>query len=285
MNKSEYTILFAPGSHCYTDNLAKYCPNVIVKKNGEDIRIINTRCDPILPFDNHECVKFAEIISNDDLGPITGAIGRVYCGVKNYFTSTNANGIVHFVDTRKFNLGQDADLQQIHTSYLNIINRDKDAKIICFGVSRGACAMINYLALYKPANVKGAILEGASSCMEDIVENSFGLGYMMNLVKYYALMYITSYKSTGPKAVELVVKLPRDIPILMVTSQNDWVVPYQCSVKMYEETIAAGYTNIELVVLEKPGHNDYSSNNDTDTKVYMDKLDKFFSLIYNMGSM
>lgn len=131
----EYIFLFSPGNCSYISQLARYCSDVkLIKKNNE-IHIINNNCKPIIT-NNYECVKYAEIITDLD-SFILQLIGKIYCDMKDYLTNTKSNGAIYIINPTKLNLGQGLDLEQIHKTYQKIISNNKDAKIICFGVSRG----------------------------------------------------------------------------------------------------------------------------------------------------
>lgn len=276
-----YIFLFSPGNSSYIEQLAKYCPDVKIN----DTQIINKKCQPIITS-NYECVKYAEIVTdlNNKFSKVSAGL---FCNVKNYFTNTvfadntGSENALYLIDPTKYNLGQDLDLEQINKVYQKIISNNKDAKIICFGVSRGGAAVINFVAKYKPTNIKGIILEGSPSSLMEIVNNSYGVVYLYyNLVRKL-VPYITSYKFDGDHPIDNVTKLPHDIPILFITSKNDIVVPYNCSMNMHKKMIENGYQNVDILILEKSGHNDYLSNNEIDTNKYLEKVSEFYSKIKN----
>lgn len=40
-----------------------------------------------------------------------------------------------------------------------------------------------------------------------------------------------------------------------------------------------GYENVELLILENSGHDDYSSNNENDTNKYLEHIKNFYNKI------
>lgn len=272
-----YIFLFSPGNNSYVPQLAKYCNDVVIECNQKNVHIINKNCKSIITK-NYECVKYAEIVTTFD-NNLSKSLANMFCKIKDYMTDTTSDDMLYGINPVKFNLGQELDLYQINEAYQKILLKDKNAKIICFGVSRGGAALINFLALFKPTNIKGVIIEGAPSSLMEIVNNSSGLNYIFYSMINKLAPYVTNYRSNGPHPINSVLNLPHDIPILFVTSKKDQIVPYECSVNMYNKMIDNGYKNVELLVLENSKHDDYLSNNNDDTNKYLQSVSDIYKKI------
>jgi len=230
---------------------------------------------------DYNCVKFSEI---DTDTPKTNnwikLISSIACGIKHWYCGIDANDFSYFLRFSKYNFGQDNDVEAINNEY-QLIN---DPNIIAYGVSRGSRALINWIAKYRPLNIKAIILEGTPTDLDEMTDFSPGyLYYYYQLVKRI-LPYISSYDPNAPNITDTILDLPRNIPILFITSEKDKTVPYQCSLNIYQKLINNGFTNVSICVLGKAGHDDYISNNDRDRAIYYDAVMKIYEQIsdFNM---
>lgn len=183
---------------------------------------------------------------------------------------------VYSFDHLRYNFGQDADVEAIQREYENI---SKSHEIICFGVSRGSAAMVNWLAKYQPTNIKGVILEGGPSSMDDLVKYSRGWRKTYYRLVRKVLPWISAFDPKGMMAYDSLDKIPNTIPFLIVTSAADKTVPCACSKSMYYKLRVQKQTNIEICILNDSGHDSYVSHNEKDAARYQLMTDFFYRTI------
>lgn len=270
--------LFVPGTNSYLPQLARYSDDVVfVDDTGTLQKIKHTNPYPFIK-DNYTCVKFPEFdIDLPKRNQILGFLGHIGCKFKDYITYTDSKGLDFIPMMNRYCLGQNDDIKCVQDGYEKV---DLDKKIIAFGVSRGVPAIINwYASSEQKPKINGFIFEGGPSTLANIVKYSTGINrYYYELIEKIA-PYVTRYDPNGQNALEEVTKLPHDVPILFISSVNDYVVPWKTSFELYEKLCASGYTNVQFVLLEKSAHNGYIVDDPNDRQKYIDAITEFMSKI------
>lgn len=262
--------LFAPGTSSHLLQLSKYCETVAY--DGKPI--ICKKCLPIIG-ENWVCVKFPDIQTDlVDETPLARGIAKAICTVKRWNDDIEPTDYAYRVRLTKYNLGQEADVAAVETAFEKIpLGED----YICFGVSRGCAALVGWLAAAPPGRrpPRSVVLEGCPASLPSITRNSTGLGWLYYSVVEAVLPKISSWDPSGSSALSLITKISPEIPILLVTSKADRVVPMGCSLDLFQVLKNAGHRKTELLVLEHAGHTDYTHNNREDRDRYFQRLIQF----------
>jgi hypothetical protein len=273
------TWLYSPGTNAYLSQMARYCSDVTFTENGTDIPITFDKTQKLIGK-KYFCVKFPEIDTEmQEYSKIARTISKSASWLKHKYTNINANGFHYFPALTRYNLGQDKDIEAINNTYEQILSQNNlgaNEKMIGYGTSRGAMALINWVVTHNPQKIKALVLEGTPSSFDDIIEFSTGFSKHYYTALKKILVTATAFKTDGPNAVQSVPNLPKDLPIILIASKADTTVPFQCSVKLYESMINNGFTNVQLVLLNKPDHNEYLSHNELDTQTYMNAVQDFY---------
>ena len=260
--------------------MARYCTDVTFNENGFSTPITFDKTQKLIGK-KYFCVKFPEIDTDmQEYSRIARTISKSASWLKHKYTNINANGFHYFPALTRYNLGQDKDVQAINNTYEQVLSQNvlaPNEKMIGYGTSRGAMALINWMAVHKPQKIKALVLEGTPSSFDDIIEFSTGFAKHYYTALKKILTTATAFKADGSNATQSILNLPKDLPIILIASKADTTVPFQCSVKLYELMINNGFTNVQLVLLDKPDHNEYLSHNDIDTKIYMDAVRDFYN--------
>lgn len=264
-----YTVIFAPGTNSYLPQMCKYTSSCI----DENKTVRCSKGKSLWDVNKCLCVQFSEIYrptDNDswDIQMLTMFNKLLQHGI-HYRDSLEGDILNYGVDLRKYNLGQEADIQAIQNTY-----EQSTGDILAFGVSRGSCALINWISIHQPDRIKALVLEGCPTSVEDIIQHS--TGYLHHAYSIFGKLIprLTSYKSQGLSAKNNLLQLPKDLPILFITSKNDWVVPWTIPWGLYTTLKENGY-NVHIIILERAGHIDYLSNNPEDTQTYLEGYYKF----------
>lgn len=149
-------------------------------------------------------------------------------------------------------LGQEADYQTLHGVYKN------KAPVILAGVSRGAATTINELGINKPTNVLAAVVESPFDHVQSISDNIIGLAGWIPGVSWLAHKLVpqiyTGYNPNGIQPIDTIDKISKDIPLLIVCSKKDMLIPYASSINLYKKLIASGHTKAYLFVTDEGEH-------------------------------
>jgi predicted alpha/beta-fold hydrolase len=232
---------------------------------------------------NFSCVKYPEINTKicEDWSLI-GSCAKFFCSVRNYFDGTSAPDYALVPMYHKYNLGQKNDVAEVQKTFdENKLNTKE--KFFALGISRGSTSLLNWVGSRHArennllTNCAGLILEGTPTSLSDIIEFSEDYKKLYYLTLRQILLKFTAYteESIYSSVINSLEYIPKDLPILIISSYGDQVVPYQCSVKLYQELIKRRFTCVKLILLKNAGHNSYTANDDADRVTYIEALKSF----------
>lgn len=158
------------------------------------------------------------------------------------------------------NLGQKQDIERLKHAYEKILEKHPDAEIILVGVSRGSVAIINFIATYQPDHVRALILESPFDTLKNIIKHMlerFHVSWIpfSNRIAYkIAQKYFPSLDLKGIVPLDVVEKLPYNVPIIIVHSKKDRVIPIKSSRKLYLNLKQTGHDHVHLLELKSGNH-------------------------------
>jgi hypothetical protein len=177
------------------------------------------------------------------------------------------------------NVGQDLDIEAMEVSFQGMmLKRKAGSKIVVFSVSRGGAAAVNWLARYPHEEISAMIIEGSPSHINHLAEYATGISYYWYQMVRSVLPFISPFRVDGQNAHDNISKLPKDLPILLVYSKGDRTVPWDCGLFLNEQMNKHRFTKNKLVLLEKPDHDYYVSDNKEDREIYIDVVREFLSI-------
>lgn len=158
------------------------------------------------------------------------------------------------------NLGQKRDLQRLHSVYHRALAELPDHNFVLMGLSRGAAAILNYVALYDPQKIRALVIESSFDTIKGIIKNLMRrfhvdwLPFSMQIGMKIAQSQFPDLDVKGIFPLDTIVKLPKDIPIILIHSKKDKVIPIKSSRKIYLVLKSLGYENIYLLELSEGLH-------------------------------
>lgn len=157
---------------------------------------------------------------------------------------------------RHSNFAQEHDLKTLANHVRTLKQKlskkhGENYRIILFGVSRGASTLIMYLANYSNEldHIAAAIVESPFDSMEHVIEK---LDPLLGTISNHLLPY-TNYKKGHETPIEAAGKIHVSIPILVIGTTIDSIVPFEGTKLIYETLIANGVT-AEFVQFSKGTH-------------------------------
>lgn len=271
--KTEHLFCFAPGILSSEILLGRYCPSFIAS-TGE--RVTCSQGIETLPPQAFGCT-FPEI----ELYQVKNCTGLRYkLHYKLFLAEHMPNGFsiqratspeaptlaCHSVSFTKINCGQKNDLKALDCCIKkerSKIAPVKKQKLILYGASRGAAAIFDYAALYAPADIGALVCEGIFDTVSHTAQaGSWSTGIKVGLLKNFG---VTDFKKEGIAPIFVYNNLPKDMPIALITSHADVIVPFTCTYKLYQKLKKAGFMHVHLLVLENPTHNRYAFCQEKDT--------------------
>jgi len=144
-----------------------------------------------------------------------------------------------------------------------------DNEIIIFGLSRGASAALNLVALYNLPAVKALVLESPFDSVATIIDNKrkqLHLEWLSHDTGEYIMENIfRRYDRNGVRPIDLVSKIRKDLPILIICSKKDQLVPCHSSVKLYQKLKESGHNAVHLFITDHGKHSKILEAQDGDT--------------------
>ncbi|HZW61411.1 MAG TPA: prolyl oligopeptidase family serine peptidase [Candidatus Babeliales bacterium] len=157
------------------------------------------------------------------------------------------------------NIAQEQDAKRLMEEYCKWVQ--KGYRVILWGCSRGAATIITFLGLYSPRNVIAAISESPFDDARSVVDNALT---MMNAAWIPGLKELSTlccslfmhrnFSPYGVRPIDVVHKIDPKIPVLIVCSQEDALIPAQSSIRLAEELKKAGHRKTHVVTLKYGPH-------------------------------
>ncbi|MCX5921996.1 MAG: hypothetical protein NTX86_01580 [Candidatus Dependentiae bacterium] len=155
-------------------------------------------------------------------------------------------------------LGQRSDIKRLHKAC-------KDhKKVILVGVSRGASTIINYLGTYKPTNIIAAIVESPFDNFENVAENFMATSRVFKRVvtpknkekiKHFCRrLLFRNYRPNETQPINVAPDVPKDIPLLLISSDQDTLIPAQSTKNIYDVLRKSGHTKAYLLPCKIGSH-------------------------------
>ena len=176
----------------------------------------------------------------------------------------------YWTNPLKVNLSQEDDLN-FAVKRIEAALRCTEKDLILYGCSRGASVAISCLA-YLPEKCRGRIklvvAEAPFDSVEHVLETRFS-PFVRSIVKF--LFKLARYRASGPSPLTLVPALPREIPILIITSVKDEIVTHESSMTLYR-ALKEKIQQVHLITLKESSHSGYVSDNIDDLSHYYREL-------------
>jgi hypothetical protein len=164
------------------------------------------------------------------------------------------------------------------TTLYEQINPNKE--YILYGLSRGGATIVKYLGEYNPTNVKAIVIDSApADVVQSVYDFQKNLGLIVssdrNDLESTFHQLFPAYPINSLSAVNSITNITnKDLPILIVHSQEDTRVHISSAWQMYLQFIQAGFTHVYLCELKQGRHGFITKGNDKD--IYLTTLHNFY---------
>lgn len=194
--------------------------------------------------------------------------------------SKNTHSVAtHWINPFKINIAQDIDVAICKTKIDEAIAQesDKPKRIILYGVSRGSATVFSTCARHYSEQIAAIVCEGVF----DTVNNILVYGNVFTKLKIGLLKYskLTNFKTEGISPITSVSHMPKNVPIALITSVIDEVVPHQCTLNLYKKLRELGYTKVHILILKTSKHDVYPTG--SEKEIYQAFIHAFYKQ-YNL---
>jgi pimeloyl-ACP methyl ester carboxylesterase len=160
---------------------------------------------------------------------------------------------VNFTQT---SLGQDNELKALAQAYDKAIALADPEGIVLVGLSRGASALASFIALNNPTKIKAVVLESPFDSFVASINDKITRPWVRRFV--HALVRrgwpFFKHRIDAATPVDLVAKIPLDMPVLVVCSMQDTTVSAASSIRLYKKLRETGHNHAHLLILDHGRH-------------------------------
>lgn len=140
----------------------------------------------------------------------------------------------------------------------NSNNQSQPAQFILYGLSRGASTIVTFMTTYpETENICALVLESPYDQVVSVATafaSRLRIPYFSSFIHVLMRMLFMQYDKNGISPLHNIDKISKNIPILIVCSLEDKLVPWQSSFAIYTALRNAGHNNTHILVLEKGAH-------------------------------
>jgi len=168
------------------------------------------------------------------------------------------------VNRKETSLAQENEIECLAKEYTKILEMNhlqNKTDLVLVGLSRGASTIINFMATYNnPSEVKALVLEApfdtAQSISEHIAQHLHikwipGIKKLGNRLMSFIF---SKYRENGIQAINMVNKIRPNMPILIICSTQDTLVPADSSIRLYKALRESGHECTHLLVVNSGKH-------------------------------
>ena len=223
---------------------------------------------------NQKSVQFPDATAATDWG-LNGCIGSI--------TSTLLGKTVN---RSAMYMGQGPDIAAIHANLQEgrpdasldpRFHEDDTEKLILYGCSRGAAAIVNYVAQHNPDNLKALVLDATPADIPANIRMTLAsLGINPNHANSMFKIMFPAYPADAVPPIQAIKQIKnKQLPILLIHSQTDQRVDHINSYKLYLEFIRQGFSNVHLAIMPS-GRHSFLLQDETIKPMYLQVVHSFY---------
>jgi pimeloyl-ACP methyl ester carboxylesterase len=174
------------------------------------------------------------------------------------FNYPDATDRFYRVNYHETSFGQENEIGRLAIAYEKTLEHFGDCDIILYGLSRGASNVAIFAGLYELTNVKAIVLESPYLAMADVITDIMIKKHLdwLPLAWGQALaeLIFRKYDRNGHSPATCIDTIPKDIPIFIICSEQDHLVPASSSINFYKKLVEAGHQHVYIFVTQFGKH-------------------------------
>ncbi len=194
------------------------------------------------------------------------------------------------INWHEASLGQDNEIACLHQAYQETeayLNKGaiKSYNIVLVGLSRGATAILNYMAQHDCPTVKAVVLESPYDEAGSMIKHILSRLGLIHIPGLYALgqkimeVVFGKYRADGIQAINMLEYIRKDLPIMLICSQEDQFIPSWSVINIYKKLKISGHDNVHLLIVKKGKHSKVLFSQDG--QIYLNVVHAFYQK-YNL---
>ncbi|HSC24851.1 MAG TPA: hypothetical protein VLB80_01370 [Candidatus Babeliales bacterium] len=174
------------------------------------------------------------------------------------FNYPDATTKFYRVNYNETSFGQKNEISCLNKAYQKTLSHYGNDEIILFGISRGASNALIFSGLYQLDNVKALLLESPYNSMSEVIEYTMQRKNLCWLPLSYgetiAECIFKKYTRYGYSPKNCIENISKNIPILIVCSKEDNLVPVESSINVYKKLVESGHKHAYIFITDYGKH-------------------------------
>lgn len=154
--------------------------------------------------------------------------------------------------------GQENEIVKLAGAHNVTLEQEKDADIVLWGVSRGGANVCIFGGTYDMRNIKAIVVESPYDSMSTVIKHAMKkcrldwlpLSYGERLAEFL----FKKYTRHGIRPIDVLENIPSDMPILIICSKEDSLVPYYSSIAVYKKLRDTNHNHVYILCLDHGKH-------------------------------
>ena len=194
--------------------------------------------------------------------------------IQDPFHTFNFPDALRGFDGHQTSLAQENEIKTLANEYEKL----KHQKIVLVGMSRGASTILNFLGTHNSSAVVAAVVESPFDSILDTLTTlcqAAGVNWVPSIIKNSSPnLFFGKFNPHGIFPIKVAHNINKELPILIIASLQDTLIPALNSALIYLKLIDCGHTHVHLLLLDK-GHHAYLLEND-DAHLYLNVVHAFY---------
>jgi hypothetical protein len=159
-------------------------------------------------------------------------------------------------DRTKTSLGQANEIKALKSAYLQAKSVGK--QIVLMGMSRGASTILNFLGIEEPQDIAAAIVESPFDSIFETLQTKFQQARFTFIPQFiintFPNMLFGKFDANGIFPITIAHKIKKDLPILIICSLEDSLIPAINTANIYFKLLESGHEHAYLLLVDKGKH-------------------------------
>ena len=174
------------------------------------------------------------------------------------FNYPDATTKFYRVNYNETSFGQENEIERLNKAYTTIMSRHKNCDVILWGLSRGASNLLIFAGLYQLDNVKAIVLESPYYTMGQVIESIMlkkNLSWLpLSYGETLAEFIFKRYTRHGLSPANCIENISKEIPIFIICSKEDRLVPFSSSINVYKKLVESGHKHTYIFITDYGKH-------------------------------
>jgi len=174
------------------------------------------------------------------------------------FNYPDATDRFYRVNYNETSFGQENEIGRLYNAYQKTNEHFECCDMILWGLSRGAANLCIFAGLYTLDNVKAIVLESPYFTMSEVIASLMhkkGLDWLpLSYGETIAEFIFKKYTRYGYSPSNCIENISKDIPIFIICSEEDHLVPCSSSINVYKKLVESGHKDVYIFITKQGKH-------------------------------